>query len=160
MRFTRGFTLIEVMITVVIIAVIAAVAVPNYTDYVTRSKFQEAHGMLSDLRVKMEPYYMDNRRYSSDTAGATCGLGNTITVNGSRYFTYTCATSAPNATGAQQYVLTATGVGAEGLGGLAFTINHANTRGTTVTGSSVISNKGYATPSPNNCWVKKKPAQC
>jgi len=89
MRFTRGFTLIELMITVVIVAVIAAVAVPNYTDYVTRSKFTEAHGQLADLRVKMEQYYMDNRRYSSDVAGATCGLGNTITVSGTKYFTYT-----------------------------------------------------------------------
>jgi type IV pilus assembly protein PilE len=157
MRFTKGFTLIEVMITVVIIAVIAAVAVPNYTDYITRSKFQEAQGHLSDLRVKMEQYYMDNRRYSSDTAGATCGLGNTVTVNGARYFAYTCATSAPNATGAQAYVLTATGVAAEGLAGLGFTINQANTRATTVTGGSAIANKGYAAAT---CWVRKKPAQC
>ena len=160
MRFTRGFTLIELMITVVIVAVIAAVAVPNYTDYVTRSKITEAHGQLADLRVKMEQYYMDNRRYSSDVAGATCGLGNTITVSGTKYFTYTCATSAPNATGAQNYVLTATGASGQGLQGIAFTINHANTRGTTVTGGTAMADKGYATPSPNDCWVKKKPSLC
>ena len=160
MRFKQGFTLIEVMITVVIVAIIAAVAVPNYTDYIVRSKFTEAHGQLADLRVKMEQYYMDNRRYSTNAGGGTCGLGNTITVAGTKYFTYACATSAPNAAGDQQYVLTATGVAAEGLQGLAFTINHANTRGTTVTASTAIANKGYATPSPNNCWVKKKPSQC
>ena len=160
MRFAKGFTLIEVMITVVIVAVIAAVAVPNYTDYVTRSKFTEAHGQLADLRVKMEQYYMDNRRYSSDTAGATCGLGNTITVAGTKYFAYTCATSAPNATGAQNYVLTASGAAGQGIGGIAFTINHANARGTTVTGGSAMADKGYSAPSPNDCWVKKKPSQC
>lgn len=160
MRFNRGFTLIELMITVVIIAIIAAVAVPNYTDYVTRSKFAEAHGQLADLRVKMEQYYMDNRRYSSTSAGGTCGLGATITVNGTKYFTYTCASSAVNATGDQAYTLTATGVAAQGLAGMAFTINQANARGTTVTAATAMADKGYATPSPNNCWVKKKPSLC
>jgi len=158
MRFKQGFTLIEVMITVVIVAVIAAVAIPNYTDYVTRSKFTEAHGQLADLRVKMEQYYMDNRRYSTNAGGGTCGLGNTITVAGAKYFAYTCASSAPNAAGDQAYTLTATGAAGEGLDGLAFTINQANGRGTTVTGA--MATKGYATPSPNTCWVKKKPSQC
>ena len=88
MRFKQGFTLIEVMITVAIIAILAAIAVPNYTDYVTRSKFTEAHGMLADLRVKMEQYYMDNRRYSTTTGGGTCGIpgGNTPTVPGAQIF--------------------------------------------------------------------------
>jgi type IV pilus assembly protein PilE len=158
MRFMRGFTLIEIMITVVIVAVIAAIAVPNYTDYVTRSKFAEATGHLSDLRVKLEQYYMDNRRYSSDTAGATCGLGNTIAVTNSKYFTYTCATGNANTVGAQSYTLTATGVAAEGLSGLAFTINQANARATTVASGSAIANKGYA--ANTGCWVKKKPSQC
>ena len=158
MRFTKGFTLIEVMITVVIVAVIAAVAIPNYTDYITRSKLTEAHGQLADLRVKMEQYYMDNRRYSTTAAGGTCGLGATIVVRGTKYFTYTCASSAPNAAGDQAYTLTASGVAGEGLEGIAFTINQANARATTVTGA--MATKGYATPSPNNCWVKKKPSQC
>jgi type IV pilus assembly protein PilE len=144
----------------VIIAVIAAIAVPNYTDYVTRSKFAEAHGQIADLRVKMEQYYMDNRRYSSTSAGGTCGLGATITINGTKYFTYTCASSAVNAAGDQAYTLTASGKAGEGLAGIAFTINQANARATTVTGSTAMADKGYATPSPNNCWVKKKPSQC
>ena len=160
MRFTRGFTLIEVMITVVIIAAIAAIAIPNYTDYVTRSKFAEAVGHLADQRVKMEQYYMDNRRYSSDTGGATCGLGNTITVTNAKYFDYTCATSNANTVGAQSYTITATGKAAEGLQGISFTVNQANTRTTTVAGGSAMATKGYATPSPNNCWIKKKPSQC
>jgi len=160
MRFQQGFTLIEVMITVVIVAILAAVAVPNYTDYVTRSKFTEAHGTLADLRVKMEQYYMDNRRYSTTAAGGTCGLGAVPATANTRYFTYACATSTPNASGDQQYVLTATGAGAEGLTGLAFTINHSNTRTTTVTAATYMADKGYATPSPNNCWVKKKPSLC
>ncbi len=158
MRFKQGFTLIELMITVAIIAILAAIAVPNYTDYVTRSKFTEAHGMLADLRVKMEQYYMDNRRYSLTTATGTCGIpgGNAPTVPGAKYFTFTCASTAANAAGDQQYTLTAAGNAGQGLDGIAFTLNHANARATTVSG--VMATKGYA--ANTTCWVLKKPAQC
>ena len=158
--FTEGFTLIELMITVVIIAVIAAIALPNYTDYVTRSKFSEAHGQLADLRVKMEQYYMDNRRYSTNAGGGTCGIpgGNAPTTLGTRYFTYACAPAAPNAAGDQQYVVTASGVAAQGLAGISFTINQANARTTAVTGGSQMAGKGYG--ANGTCWVVKKPSLC
>jgi type IV pilus assembly protein PilE len=158
MRFKQGFTLIELMITVAIIAILAAIAVPNYTDYITRSKFSEAHGMLGDLRVKMEQYYMDNRRYSLTTATGTCGIpgGNAPTTPGSKYFTFTCESSANNAAGDQQYILRAAGIAGQGLDGITFTINHANARATTVSG--VMATKGYA--ANTTCWVLKKPSQC
>lgn len=161
MRLMQGFTLIELMITVAIIAVLAAIAVPNYTDYVTRSKFTEAHGQLADLRVKMEQYYMDNRRYSTTTGGGTCGIpgGNAPTTTGTKYFTYTCASSSANAAGDQQFTLTAAGITGQGLEGIAFTLNHANARATTVTASTPMANKGY-TAATTTCWVMKKPAQC
>lgn len=151
MRFKGGFTLIELLITVAIIAIIAAVALPNYTDYVTRGKFTEAHGNLSDLRVKMEQYYMDNRRYSTSPAGGTCGVG----MPAGKYFTYTCASTSANAAGDQRYTLTAAGVSNQGLGGISFTVNEANSRATTVSGD--MAGKGYTAAS---CWVTKKPNSC
>jgi type IV pilus assembly protein PilE len=159
MRSTRGFTLIEVMITIAIIAIIAAVALPSYNEYLLRSKFAEATANLADLRVKMEQYYMDNRRYSTDAAGGTCGIpgGNAPTVTEARYFTFACAPSAPNAAGAQQFVLTAGGIAGTELAGIAFTVNHANTKATVVTGGSAMANHGYTGAA---CWVRKKPAQC
>jgi type IV pilus assembly protein PilE len=107
--------------------------------------------------VKMEQYYMDNRRYSSTAAGGTCGLpgGNTPTVRNARYYTYACATAGNTAAGDQTYTLTASGIAAQGVGGIAFTINQDQTRGTTVTGGSAMANKGYADAT---CWVRKKGA--
>lgn len=160
MRKARGFTLLELMIVVAVVAILASIAVPSYTDYVARGKFVEAHGQLADLRVKMEQYYMDNRRYSTDAAGATCGLtgGNAPTVPAARYFTYVCAPASPNAIGAQQYTLTAQGRAAEGIDGINFTVNEANVRATTVTAATTMAGKGYTDAA--NCWVRKKPNQC
>jgi type IV pilus assembly protein PilE len=160
MRYASGFTLIELMITVAVIAVLSAIALPAYTDYVTRSKLAEAYAHLADLRVKMEQAYLDNRRYNSITVGlGTCGIpgGNTPTVQGTKYFDFTCLSSNPNAAGDQEYVLTATGKAAESLSGIAFTINHGNVRATTVTAATTMADKGYAGA---GCWVRKKPSQC
>src|SRR5262245_28713764 len=68
MRLSRGFTIIEVMIVVAIVAILASVAIPNYTDYIRRGKIQEASSALLAQRVKMEQFFQDNRQYTN--AGA------------------------------------------------------------------------------------------
>ena len=70
MRSATGFTLIEVMITVAIVAILAAVAIPSYTSYITRSKIQEATTTLLAMRTKMEQYFQDHRlSWRSASAG-------------------------------------------------------------------------------------------
>ena len=81
---TTGFTLVELMIVVAIIAILAAIAVPSYNDYVTRSKLQEAHTNLAAARVNMEQYYQDNRVYTTAPGSGACGIagGNVIAPGG------------------------------------------------------------------------------
>lgn len=135
-----GFTLIELMITVAIIAIIAAVGYPSYRDYVQRSRIAEATGTLSVTRVRLEQYYQDNRRYG--TVGTTCG----VAMPSGDYFTFACATS----NGAQEFVLTATGSG--GMSGYTFTVNHNNLQQTTAfVGAGSL---------PANCWLKRKGDTC
>jgi type IV pilus assembly protein PilE len=159
MQHAKGFTLLELMITVVIVAILASIALPSYSDYVLRGKFQEATGNLADLRVKMEQFYMDNRGYSVPLDAALCGIpgNNAPTASDARYFTYECAPNNPNGIGAQTYVLTARGVAAQGLDGISFTINERNAKATQIVGGSTMEKSGYAAAA---CWVRKKPGEC
>ena len=149
MRSARGFTLIELMITVAIVAILAAVALPAYTDYVSRSKFTEAHSHLADLRVKMEQRFQDNRSYVGGPCAPTGPGGAQI-----KYFTFTC----PAAATANTFVLQAAGMVGTELEGIAFTVDESNQRATVVTPATSMAAKGYTSNAA--CWITKKPSQC
>src|SRR5258708_25584757 len=64
MQRQSGFTLIELMVTVAIVAILAGIAIPSYTSYITRSKLLEATSNLLGMRTKLELYFQDNRTYA------------------------------------------------------------------------------------------------
>jgi prepilin-type N-terminal cleavage/methylation domain-containing protein len=59
----RGFTLIELLIVVAIIAILAAIAVPNFIEAQTRSKVSRARTDLRTVVTALEAYAVDNNRY-------------------------------------------------------------------------------------------------
>src|SRR3970282_736817 len=64
----KGFTLIELMIVVSIIAILAAIAVPIYINYVYRGKQVEAKTLLMTLKVEQEQFHAENNCYTSSVA--------------------------------------------------------------------------------------------
>jgi type IV pilus assembly protein PilE len=143
MKPVKGFTLIELMIVVGIIAILASIAVPAYNGYILRGKFAEAAGALAATRVKMEQYYQDNRVYS---ASATVGGGciSPATVN----FTLGCTLTAPG------YNVDAIGIAARGTGGFTFRLDQDNNK------TTVAVPTGWSLPTSNTCWVQKKGGIC
>jgi len=60
----RGFTLIEVMIVVVMIAILSAIALPQYRDYVVRSNRSVAKNLLTQIADRQEQFYVSNKEYA------------------------------------------------------------------------------------------------
>lgn len=144
-RQHRGFTLIEVMITVAIVAILAAIAVPSYRDYVLRGQIVDATNELSGMRANMERYFQDNRQYSNvgTTFISPCDATKNKTVGS---FAISCPTLT-NTT------FTAQAVGSGPTTGFTYTVNQQNTRATTITGVS-----GWADCA--SAWVTKKGQTC
>lgn len=134
MKQQNGFTLVELMIVVVIVAILASVAFPAYQDYVVRGKLAEATSYLADARVKMEQYFQDNRTY--DAGGCPASV-----ATSSDYFTYTCTNL-----GTDTYLITATGK--SDLSAYSFSVNQDNVKSTT-------------SPWGNGaCWITTKGGAC
>jgi type IV pilus assembly protein PilE len=151
-RQQRGFTLIEIMIVVAIIAILAAVAIPNYRDYVTRGRVVEATAGLADARTKMEQYFQDNRTYPTGCVIAPAAPSATdVQLQALQNFTLGCAFA-----GGNTYTVTATGTNA--MVGFTYTIDQSNTRTSAFASSGASA--GWTAASPNTCWVVRKGGLC
>lgn len=81
-KVQQGFTLIELMIVVAIIGILAAVAIPAYTDYTARAKVTEAVGALAAAKTSVSEYYTSMGTMPADdtTAGINTGaIGTYVT---------------------------------------------------------------------------------
>lgn len=141
MRTARGITLLELMITVAIVAILASIALPVYRDYVTRGKLVEAHSALAAQRVRMEQFYQDMRTYTG-----ACSAGTVATVSNTPYFELSCDIDG------QEYTIHATGKGGTDVEGFEFTVNEANQR------STVSAKDGWTANA--ECWTRTKGGEC
>jgi type IV pilus assembly protein PilE len=148
-RSLRGFTLIELMVTLALVAILASIALPSYRDYVRRGQLPEAFTYLSDYRIKLEQYFQDYKGYGTATGGA-CANGTNAPIWGSylvsptatpgaKYFNFSCAVTSTG------YTLTATGKSGMAVGHV-YTVDESNHQLTTQFKGAAVS-KG--------CWVVK-----
>jgi type IV pilus assembly protein PilE len=113
-----GFTLIELMIAIAIVTILAAVALPSYSDYVRRGHLSGAFEALGTYRMRLEQFYQDSNNYGV----ATCGVSAPAATS---QFQFACALT----NSGQGFSATATGVGA--MAGYAFATDSTGANSTT-----------------------------
>jgi type IV pilus assembly protein PilE len=109
-RFSRGFTLIELMVVVVIACILLAVAVPSYTSFVRQSRRTDARTAILDLAAREERYFSTNAsNYTTVAANlgyAGFGAANPV-GNGYYYLTVCSPACAPSAVAAPSFTVIA-----------------------------------------------------
>ena len=103
-----GYTLTELLITVAILGIIAAIGYPSYQNYVQATRRAEARNMLLDAANREERFFADNNAYSADMTTLGFAADPAISETGNYSLSATVNPAAPNAT---SYTLTATAQG-------------------------------------------------
>lgn len=144
-RLNWGFTMIEIMIVVAIVAILASVALPSYRDYVTRGRIPDATSGLATRQTRAEQYFQDNRTYANVSAGNP-NPGCVSDTTG-KYFNFSCTAQSATA-----FTITAAGKGP--MAGFSYTIDQTGSKTTSAVPS------GWTIPSPNTCWTTRKGGEC
>src|SRR5579859_5201368 len=74
----QGFTLIELMIVVAIVAILAAIAISQYQDYTIRSQVSEGSGLSDDLKNSIAEFYQNHGTFPSNNTSAGVALATSI----------------------------------------------------------------------------------
>lgn len=150
----RGFTLIEIMITVAIVGILAAVALPSYREYIIKGKLTEGQQGLAGFGVSMQQYFQDARTYVGP-CDATPAAGLTAVLPpASANFAYTCTSSATT------FTAVATAVSGSVVAPTIYQLNESGVKSTTGVPTD-WSLPGTAGPTGSNpCWVRSRSGDC
>ncbi len=147
-RHPGGFTLIEAMIVVAIVAILAAVALPSYRDYILRGRLADASNGLATIRAQMERHFQDNRTYATAGTFVTPCASSNVDIRTFGSFVVSCSV-VPNV---DSFTLVATGSGP--AADFAYTITEQDVRATT----AVAAGSGYNTCTSK--WLMRKGEIC
>lgn len=128
---SRGFTLLELMVVVVVIAILTAVAYPSYRTYIVRANRSAAQTFMLEVASKQERYLLDARTYAADMTALGVTIPPSVSAN---YNVTTAGLAGPPPT----YTITADPTGKQATDDTEcgrLTLDQANTKGENGTGT-------------------------
>lgn len=128
--YRRGFTLIELVIVIAVVAILLAVAVPSFQEQMAKSRRADAFSTLGQLQLAQEQWRASNPSYAT---AAQFAARLTAATNASEYYTYTLPAS-----GATNYTIQAAPKGGQSgdrCGNLSLVYNAGATSRTASTGA-------------------------
>jgi len=151
LELDKGFTLIELMIVITIVAILAAIAYPSYQNYILKSRRTDAAGNLLELGQYLERYFTENGRYDQDRGGTAVSLPfNKSPKEGTSTF-YNLAFTAGEPT-ATTYELSAAPVGSQAEDTNCGTLTLDHTGAKCILNGSKCSNVPADAEAVDECW--------
>ena len=144
----RGFTLMEVIVVVTMLGILAAIAIPNYSEYIRRGHRSAAQAYLLDLASRQVQFYLDRRVFADNVAALNVAAPAEISNR------YNVAIEA-DAGSPVLFTITATPTGnqtGDRCGNLA--INQAGRRGVAIAGNAAVPPQAITAvgDAPTGCW--------
>ncbi len=109
----KGFTLVELMVVIVIVAILAAIAIPGYTSQIRKSRRTEARNALLDAAGREERFYATNNYYSVTSSDLGYGTGSWPINVGNNYYSLSATCTGGGKTPCTDYTLTATAINSQ-----------------------------------------------
>jgi type IV pilus assembly protein PilE len=139
---TAGFTLIELMVTIVVATILITIAVPSYTSQMRKAHRTDARTAVLDLAQREERYLSTNSSYTTDPAKLGYSGTFPVTVGSGYYQLSVCVSAALPCTGTAAtgtaFKITATAVGTQAKDTQCLTLS--------------VDNTGNQTATSANCW--------
>lgn len=138
-----GFTLVELMVTVLIVAILAAIAIPGYKNQMQKSRRTDAKSALLDMAAREERYFATNSTYTSTPANLGYSGTFPISIGGNYYTIQACVAAAASVTAGcsdagtgATFLLTATPVNGQAGDSVCGTYTVDSTGAQSVTGTA------------------------